>query len=63
MKRILLILALASGGANAHAQMGWQLPRVQQYFDQPDAQSGLNQIAKGDELVGRVHRDSDRVLS
>jgi hypothetical protein len=28
-----------------------------------DAQSGLNHIAKGDELVSRVHRDSDRVLS
>src|SRR5215469_2115155 len=27
-----------------------------------DAQSGRNHIAKGDELVSRVHRDSDRVL-
>jgi hypothetical protein len=34
MKRNLLILALALGSADVHAQMGWRLPRVQQYFDQ-----------------------------
>jgi hypothetical protein len=34
MKRTLLVLALAIVGASAHAQMGWRLPRVQQYFGQ-----------------------------
>ena len=34
IKRILLVLSLAAGGANAQAQIGWRLPRVQQYFGQ-----------------------------
>jgi len=34
MNRSLLVLALAIVGASADAQMGWRLPRVQQYFGQ-----------------------------
>ena len=54
MKRILLLLVPVLWGANAYAQMGWQLPRVQQYFDQPGERQHFNSTRAKGIFQGRI---------
>ena len=54
MRRILLILPLAFAGAHAHAQIGWRLPRVQQYFDQPGERQHFDSTRAQGIFKGRI---------